>query len=515
MDRKEILLNPNGHDKEKLAEAISLGIVTYDELCEHGLHYTKRAPLLKMIIQPIWEEVLKTNTIEAYQEFIGKYPDSDYSAQARQRIEKIRVDSKEDEEYWAFVKTKDSLEAYRMYLDKYPNGVHANDAKNEIDFIIRKVEGEKEKIFDEMRYYPDRFSAYRLKNLLEGKDEQYKDVQVTDMELIDNDLITLSAIYSIRNNIIFDMQQLGINELPPLPSNRTDIYFFGVPQSGKSCVLSGFLSAANKEGLIKYEHQQMEGGIDPCRAYYDGLISSLAHSMVPTTTGDETCNFMSLKLRNIDENNSFNPISIIELGGEYFKNATDGLISGANRSYLQSHGVTRYLSNENRKMIFFVIDFSKVVSDIYDPHNSDTIQRQTLSRALDVFSHDGTGKDGTTNCTFSKTDSVIVIVTKADLMGVDSREERLATAKQYLSEVYKAFMINLQEICQSHNINAAVGNRPLVTTFSLGRFMLGNTVDFNERDSFELINIIRNNTRTVKDGNSLSVLLKNILSVTK
>lgn len=516
MNRREMLLNPNGFELERLAEAISQSIVTYEELCESGLLRNKRAPLQNMIIQPAWDACVTTGTIEAYKQFIAKYPDSEYAQQARSRVNDIIEQSREEEEYWRTVTVENTIQAYNLHLNKFPNGLHANEARFKIDLLAEEVREKKQQLLDEMRYSPHRFPAFRVKDLLNGTDEWYKGVQITDMELVDNELITLSALNALINGSVFEMPQLTIDKLPPLPLNRSDIYFFGVPSSGKSCVLSGFLSAANKEALIKYEHQRMEDGTDPCRAYYDGLINSLEHSQVPQLTEGETCNFMSLKLRNSGENSSgYNPISIIELGGEYFKNATDNITSGSHKSYLHEHGVTKYLSNDNRKMIFFVIDFSKVVQDNYDPHSSDTIQRQTLSRALDVFSHDGTGKDGTVNCTFSKTDSIIVIVTKADLMGVESREERLTIAKQYLTEVYKSFMIDLQEVCANHNINATVGNKPLVTTFSLGRFMLGNTVDFNDRDSIELINIIRNNTRTQRNGSSLRSLIKNILSISE
>ena len=39
-------------------------------------------------------------------------------------------------------------------------------------------------------------------------------------------------------------------DLPPLLSDRTDIYFFGQPASGKSCILANFFSYINKYGLL-------------------------------------------------------------------------------------------------------------------------------------------------------------------------------------------------------------------------------------------------------------------------
>lgn len=516
MDRKEILRNPNGYPLEELASAITAGTVTYKELCDYGLLRNKREPLQNMLVEPDWQKCSEQNTIEAYEQFIDRYPQSIYTDQAHERLNQLKELAREEDTYWQNIVQENSIEAYGLYLRKYPNGKYAATASLKIELLQEQVREQKERLLNEMRNRPDRFDEFRIKNLLNGQDNEYQGVYLEKEELVRENLITQKAFNSLMNNISFNMPQYTVEQLPPLPNNRTDIYFFGIPKSGKSCVLSGFLYTANKEGFVKYQsHMNDESSkTDPCRQYYDGLINSIDYCVVPGRTDFETCNFMSLNLRLSDDTQApENPISIIELGGEYFKRATDNITSGLDSDELGTHGVTKYLANENRKMIFFVIDYSRTLLEDLRIEDSDIIQRQCLDRALDVFSRDGTGSNGANNCTFSKTDSIIVIVTKSDLMGVDSREERLDVAKEYLQSIYKNFMVSLRDVCEDFNINAAVGNKPLVTTFSLGRFMLGNTVDFNDRDSLELINLIRGNTRSKKNASSIKELLKNILSI--
>ncbi len=513
MNRKDILRNPNGYTLEQLVEAIRIELVSYDELLEYGLLFAKRGELLKLIIEPFWQECLDKNTVEGYQELLNRYPNSEYAETARQKISSLQESLIEEERYWENTCRENTMLAYQMYLDKYSKGKYRSDAEYKIELLVNESKQKKEELFEEMRYSPQKFDSSRVKDIFEGRDTKYYDVQITPEELVNQGLITSNALSSILRGYRFELNQKSIAELPPLPIGFSDVYLFGVPSSGKSCVLSGLLYTADKLGETEYIPQEYNG-IDPCRDYYDNITNCLEYCMVPEATGSETCNFMSLKLRHDKDNvrTSYNKLSMIEMGGEFFVATTESF-TNANID-ISEHGIVKYLSNNNRKIIFFVIDYSKVLASAYnDFRTSETKQKISLQRALDVFSTDGKGKDRSENCTFSKTDSVIVIITKSDLMGVESREERLEIGKEYLRDVYESFMVNLREKCRHFGINKVVDYRPLVTTFSLGDFMIGNTVNYNSRDAQEILKLLKYNTRSNTSGSSISVLLKNIFSL--
>lgn len=58
-----------------------------------------------------WEKTKQTNTAEAYKSFLNNYPNSQYVAEAKTRIEELE---------WADTKAKNTLEGYRDYTAKYP-----------------------------------------------------------------------------------------------------------------------------------------------------------------------------------------------------------------------------------------------------------------------------------------------------------------------------------------------------------------------------------------------------------
>lgn len=513
MNRKEILLNPNGWSLEQLYEAVNAEVVTYEELLSHGLRFAQRDPLLNMVIEPLWQKCLANNSIEDFEKFRAEYGSSKYANIAEQKIVELKKGLEKEEAFWRNTCAENTIQAYNLYLTKFPNGKYINDAEFKVSILEDAIAQKKKELFDEMRYYPQKFDRTRVQNLFEGQDIRYSEVAITPEELVNEGVITSPALSSILNDYRFELHQKTVDELPPLPNGFSDVYFFGVPASGKSCVLSGLLHAADKLGEIRYIPQEFNG-IDPCRDYYDSVTNCIGHCLVPEATGNETCNFMSVRLRHDkdDRDTAYNNLSMVEMGGEFFINATESFTN----QYIdvKDHGIIKYLSNDNRKMMFFVIDYSKVLaSDYGDLRGSETKQKISLQRALDVFSTDGTGKNRGENCTFSKTDSVVVIITKSDLMGVDSREERLEVAKEYLRNIYEAFMVNLREICQQFNINRTVENRPLVTTFSLGEFMIGNTVNYNDRDSIDILNLLKSNTRSHTSPNTLGTLIKYIFSV--
>jgi len=84
----------------------------------------------------------------------------------------------------------------------------------------------------------------------------------------------------------------NINQLPPMEEGRTDVYFVGVPGSGKSTMLSGLLNSANKNGILIPDPYNNDGSI-----YQTQLISDLNRGVLPNATASGSYNYVALSIK--------------------------------------------------------------------------------------------------------------------------------------------------------------------------------------------------------------------------
>ena len=87
----------------------------------------------------------------------------------------------------------------------------------------------------------------------------------------------------------------------------------------------------------------------------------------------------------------------------------------------------------------------------------------------------------------NKVDAIHFVVTKADLLG-DTHEERIKKARELLLSKYVGLAEQLKAYCRkTKRINYSLGGEPLLFTFSLGKFYLGDVFDYDPEDSFAFI----------------------------
>jgi len=77
-----------------------------------------------------WHEAVKQHTIEAYEDYLGKYPGGKYAAIAIAAIDELA-----EKEYWEEVRRKNSDDGYRQFLDDYPDSRYAAEARRSLDTI--------------------------------------------------------------------------------------------------------------------------------------------------------------------------------------------------------------------------------------------------------------------------------------------------------------------------------------------------------------------------------------------
>lgn len=67
-----------------------------------------------------WGNAQNLNTIEAYQEFLQKYPNSGFSKEAQTKLEPL---------YYQMAKDTNTAISYSAYLARYPQGVHTDEVR--------------------------------------------------------------------------------------------------------------------------------------------------------------------------------------------------------------------------------------------------------------------------------------------------------------------------------------------------------------------------------------------------
>lgn len=467
-------LKVNTYSVEELADMIEQGIATKDEIYACGLAAKKRPELEAKLLQ-------------------------------RQQV------IIEDDEQWELAKRKHTVKGYEYYLSRYDRfppeyrGKYVAEAKAARDELIEELEELRQELYQTMRDEPWIFKADGVKKLFAGVNDvneiellrTYDDVTsrflASGQKISYSDLITEGIIPGNipRESIIaedLNLKQTNISELGKFPEEkRTDVYFVGVPRGGKSSVLAGILSNMDKRGIAIYQPHWNQNEQDLVREYYYGLIESTRKGKFPVSTGQDTVSFMKMDLK---LNHRENLLTFVEIGGEAFRQA---YLSGKRGDLAWGEmGAGECLKSNNRKLLFFILDYS-LCKGINGTTN-EAQQSQILNTALQILSTDGKGKNYTEGCTLSKVDSVAVIVTKSDLMGVDDKKRRGQVAMDYIHNNFAAFMTALEAQCKRFGINKYAGYRPYVMTFSLGKLLIGNTYAYNPSDSETIVDFISDST---------------------
>lgn len=85
-------------------------------------------------MQSDWEQARASDSVAAYRAFLGKYPNTAQSVEARDRIHAL-----EDEQAWAQARQANTDEAFETYLQQQPAGLHVAEAKSLIGASERSV----------------------------------------------------------------------------------------------------------------------------------------------------------------------------------------------------------------------------------------------------------------------------------------------------------------------------------------------------------------------------------------
>lgn len=347
---------------------------------------------------------------------------------------------KEDNDF----QSSNTLQHLREFRNNYPNSKY----KDQVDKKIRDLESE------EREKQRQRFESIK-KNI-----NDYKPDELIN-ELGENILRDLCSDLGIDYNVVinYDEPELNFNEIPQtvddIPTGYTDVFFWGIPSSGKTCALSAILYTMKDKYTITSPSIEKKFGA----TYRDSLINIFKNqtAYLPAATQKDRTQYMPLLLKKRNEE-KYRQISFFELSGEVFKYFYElenncNILDEVDRSNVESAFKTLnlLLSSKNQKIHFFFIDYQQETKGIRDKHN--LTQENYLNAAATYF------RDRE-DIFKKKTDAVYVVVTKSDQIKSDNEntnhlngEKRTQLAGRFLSENFGNFMDVIKHRCKKDSVD--------------------------------------------------------------
>lgn len=425
----------------------------------------------------IWNNENK-ESVGDIQEYIDYFPQGLHTAEAKALLAAIIA--------WEQVRVTNDIFVVYKYIQENGNSPYKQQAELE---LMKLKQYEKA----QMKNYPKDYDVSRLMKLLELG-------IFSENELIYDHILTPGILETLRNTDIVknlpDIKHAITSSQAECISGYTDVYFFGVPSTGKTCVLMG-LSRSDSLNI-----NLTSGGGDYAAAlqqYTDVGIT------VPRTPGNFVT-ALEAKISSADSADSIHQINLVEMSGEEF---AVGIADNPEHIFTfedMGSGATRLLSNDNRKVFFLIIDptadvirSTREIDDGVDEEGNTKTrldyyvvnQRILLQKMVNILERPENAE------IMRKVDSIHIIMTKSDTLGNTVEREENAL-KIFNSKFGNKILTPLIDVCKEYNINAKTNFHPKLYTFSLGTFYVGGLYEYINTDSNRLVKAIRNSTQRTK-----------------
>lgn len=539
-DKYTVLDNVEEYTAEQLVEFIHKGIITYIELKTetNGQFDARKRKQVKKLLEngdsDTWVKAKQEHTLKTVQQYIDAYPNGEFKVEAEKLLKEIQAEieraknaSAVDKAWYAL--DKESIEAIKEFNKKYPSSFYKEDARkliNELilhevmdlgaDSLVRDIkEIQINSSFTKLQ--KDNNVITIIKKYLDEntitKDDFLKKIEE------DKNLLSAGVVNRLRSDNVIDLSdlvQIGIKkefiqkllrneflqtfDIPELldrihKTPTTEVYFWGIPSSGKSCALGAILSAAGSgRGAAKSMsadiHSQGHGYMTKLmNLFKNGKVGKLME-------GTSIDAFYEMGFDLIDNNSKKHPFTFIDMAGElmkcmYKENANEEL---SQKEVLMLNTLTKVLidnSLDNRKLHIFVIEYG-AENKLYEGLPQNTF----LEGAASYIKNTGIFK--------KETDAVYLMITKTD----KAKEYSPQVLNQYINENYLGFYNALEYICKENEIN---GGKVEKIAFSLGEVCFQNYCNFNDNAAQNVVNILLSRSkgfRTDRLGRALNILTR-------
>ena len=528
MPRKEdILLNVDEYSADQLVNYIKQGIVTFQELCDDtdGEFSAVKRREVKHKLESgdldAWNRAKAEGTIEALAIYLSLYPEGQFRSQARALKAQLETKAHDDlqistaDEAWK-VLDKTDINALRQFVKNYPTSIHVNEANNLINtLLLDEIMGvDVETLVSQIvKFQTDQSltPAQKDNNVIDVIERFLNEKKITKDEflkkiaedhnflnagvvkrLINQGTISVADLLGINIDRLF-IQKMFNGEMPQrfaipeklekINKQSTEIYFWGIPSSGKSCALGAILSVAASGRVARSMDPDTES---QGYGYMMKLINLFQNGEIGILMeGTSVDSFYEMGFDLVDSENRIHPVTCIDMAGELMRcmfkaNAGDPM-SETDEVMLDT--MTKVLIDNrstNRKMHFFVIEYG-AENRLYEG----LPQRVYLEGAVSYIKNTGIFR--------KDTDAIYIMITKADKAKNSTRD----TFTNYINEKYLGFYNGLERICKDNEINKGKVEK---LAFSLGDVCFQNYCRFNSRPAENVVNLILRRSASYHGG---------------
>lgn len=484
----------------ELARAIKLGVVSYEELCDRRNTFggfESKAEEVRRILAAIEESGIIVQ-------------EADQPAASPDASREVPSPVEDEDLEWRTTDKADRT-ALASFLDKYPVGKYSVEARKAINSLIRNAPKPFSEVVRQIAAIPADMNVTdpnaAVTALLAGLLAKHS---ITEEDILsqlreDRNFLNSSVVSALADQGLFRVDRLreaGISDefvelmlagkssgQLPMPERKvekvsmepcTEVYFWGIPSSGKSCALGAIMSVADDcRGIKSVRRQKCQGG-----AYMDALGMMFKEDRVgvlPPGTSIWATYEMGMDIQDMSGN--YHPVTFIDMAGEIVRcmykkykglpldNESEECLGTLDGILLGEAGT------RNRKLHFFVIEYG-AEERLYEGLD----QRTYLEGAAAYIRDNDIFKD--------RTDLVCILITKADKARKDARKNGVKVREQildYLAQNYKGFYSSLKEICLRHEI----GRGELkVIPFTIGEVCFQNYCRFNGDKADEVLQTI-------------------------
>lgn len=524
-NKQAILENVDMYSADELVQYIKKGVVSFEELCEETDGYfsvSVRKEVEKKLAgseESDWQIAKTSKSVDVLKQFLYAYPESPHRVEGQKILGdlELKISQEQVNSGWASV-NKNNIDSLKEFCEIYPNDVHCKEAKRIINQLIREqyvcidvvslkerikeIETSKELnknklIYEKVIGYLDRgkISHDDFLKLIESDNNIFGAETLNNF--IDDGLLTFDELSGLGIDNRF-IRSLARNKHPQdfeLPNRKlekinklsTEVYFWGIPSSGKSCALGAILSVANNGHVARTMMKDND-----CLGYgYMNRLSSLFSvgdvSVVPGKTPTIATYEMGFDLE--DEEGKVHPLTCMDLAGElmrcmYRSDAGENLSDEELETLdiLTNVLIDPQTRTQNKKIHFFVMEYGAEDRE-YDGLRQDVY----LNGALQYIKRTGIFKDDTI--------AIYIIITKVDKAHA-GQGQLGPILKKYISENYGGFYNGLVKICKDYEINNGVVE---IIPFSLGKVCFQDYCIFDERPAANIMRKLLERTKGFKN----------------
>jgi len=443
MEKKDYLSKIEDLTSEQIAEGISGGIVTFDELKKTGEFGHDKQKSVNTLLKKIDDDTFAAaDTVSAMRKYLLVFPAGNHVIEVQEKIQQIQ--DKENAE-----------ERRRQEREKMLREIKEDINEYDTDDIIRKFSSE---VLDDLCNQLG-IDAQMIKNYKEPV------LKFNDIPKIESDI----------------------------PEGYTDVFFWGIPSSGKTCALSAIFSTIKKDYSMEAPDCDKKFGA----TYRDSLINIFlnGYGYLPGRTNMDRTQYMPFLFYQRGEKNK-RKISFFELSGEVFKYFYEvanniQIINDFNREDIEKSFQTLelLLKSNNQKIHFFFIDYNQETKHTTDING---LTQSNYLEAAATYFRDAKDKDNKPVDIFKKkTDAVYVVVTKSDEI---RDHDRSVSAKLFLNDNFGSFMDVLKNQCNKHSVDFKV------KLFSIGDVYFKKICKINRVYSTDIINDLLKRIKPVSDN---------------